>query len=121
MIVQDDPTMLDLIAHNLAPIMFITVMAMLLLGYPVAFTLAAGGMYFFDDDAYIDAAQVNRELSSMREVSKLRMLMSSMGGDVNAAFSICNRLTKQVKDGHIAAVETVAEGPVGSAMTLLLG
>ncbi|MEQ8306197.1 MAG: TRAP transporter large permease subunit [Hoeflea sp.] len=39
--------MLDLIAHNLAPIMFITVMAMLLLGYPVAFTLAAGGMYFF--------------------------------------------------------------------------
>ncbi|WP_299870015.1 TRAP transporter large permease subunit [uncultured Hoeflea sp.] len=39
--------MLDLIAHNLAPIMFITVMAMLLIGYPVAFTLAAGGMYFF--------------------------------------------------------------------------
>jgi len=39
--------MLDFIAHNLAPIMFITVMAMLLIGYPVAFTLAAGGMYFF--------------------------------------------------------------------------
>ncbi|MDF1609190.1 TRAP transporter large permease subunit [Hoeflea sp. YIM 152468] len=39
--------MLDLVAHNLAPIMFITVMAMLLIGYPVAFTLAAGGMYFF--------------------------------------------------------------------------
>ena len=27
--------MIDLIAHNLAPIMFTTVMAMLLLGYPV--------------------------------------------------------------------------------------
>lgn len=39
--------MIDLIAHNLAPIMFITVMAMLLLGYPVAFTLAAGGLIFF--------------------------------------------------------------------------
>nr|WP_272209941.1 TRAP transporter large permease subunit [Marinicella sp. W31]MDC2875787.1 TRAP transporter large permease subunit [Marinicella sp. W31] len=39
--------MTDLIAHNLAPIMFITVMAMLLLGYPVAFTLAAGGLAFF--------------------------------------------------------------------------
>lgn len=39
--------MLDLLAHNLAPIMFITVMGMLLLGYPVAFTLAAGGIYFF--------------------------------------------------------------------------
>ena len=39
--------MLDLIAHNLAPIMFISVMAMLLIGYPVAFTLAAGGLLFF--------------------------------------------------------------------------
>ena len=39
--------MLDFIAHNLAPIMFVTVMAMLLIGYPVAFTLAAGGIYFF--------------------------------------------------------------------------
>ncbi|AJY46110.1 TRAP transporter large permease [Martelella endophytica] len=39
--------MIDLIAHNLAPIMFVTVMALLLLGYPVAFTLAAGGLAFF--------------------------------------------------------------------------
>ncbi|KQW29373.1 C4-dicarboxylate ABC transporter [Rhizobium sp. Root274] len=39
--------MIDLIAHNLAPIMFTTVMAMLLLGYPVAFTLAAGGLIYF--------------------------------------------------------------------------
>jgi TRAP-type mannitol/chloroaromatic compound transport system permease large subunit len=39
--------MLELIAHNLAPIMFVTVMAMLLIGYPVALTLAAGGLFFF--------------------------------------------------------------------------
>lgn len=39
--------MLDLLAHNIAPVMFITVMAMLLIGYPVAFTLAAGGLFFF--------------------------------------------------------------------------
>lgn len=39
--------MMDLIAENLAPIMFITVMGMLLLGYPVAFTLAAGGLFYF--------------------------------------------------------------------------
>ncbi len=39
--------MIELIAHNLAPISFITVMALLLLGYPVAFTLAAGGLLFF--------------------------------------------------------------------------
>jgi TRAP-type mannitol/chloroaromatic compound transport system permease large subunit len=39
--------MLDLIAHNIAPIMFISVMGLLLLGYPVAITLAAGGLFFF--------------------------------------------------------------------------
>ncbi|MGR6467893.1 TRAP transporter large permease [Rhizobium sp. PAMB 3182] len=39
--------MIDLVAHNLAPIMFTSVMALLLLGYPVAFTLAAGGLIFF--------------------------------------------------------------------------
>lgn len=39
--------MIDLIAHNLAPIMFVSVMSLLLLGYPVAFTLAAGGLIFF--------------------------------------------------------------------------
>ncbi|WP_159950159.1 TRAP transporter large permease subunit [Rhizobium sp. 18065] len=39
--------MIDLIAHNLAPIMFTSVMALLLLGYPVAFTLAAGGLIYF--------------------------------------------------------------------------
>ncbi len=39
--------MIDFVAHNLAPIMFVVVMAMLLIGYPVAFTLAAGGLIFF--------------------------------------------------------------------------
>ena len=39
--------MIELIAHNLAPIMFISVMGLLLLGYPVALTLAGGGLVFF--------------------------------------------------------------------------
>ena len=39
--------MIEFVAHNLAPVMFVTVMAMLLIGYPVAFTLAAGGLIFF--------------------------------------------------------------------------
>jgi TRAP-type mannitol/chloroaromatic compound transport system permease large subunit len=39
--------MIELVAHNLAPIMFTSVMALLLLGYPVAFSLAAGGLVFF--------------------------------------------------------------------------
>ena len=39
--------MIDLIAHNLAPIMFLALIGFLLLGYPVAFALAANGLLFF--------------------------------------------------------------------------
>jgi TRAP-type mannitol/chloroaromatic compound transport system permease large subunit len=39
--------MLELIAQNLAPIMFLSLVAFLLLGYPVAFSLAANGLAFF--------------------------------------------------------------------------
>ncbi len=38
---------LDLVAANLAPIMFASLVAFLLLGYPVAFALAANGLFFF--------------------------------------------------------------------------
>jgi TRAP-type mannitol/chloroaromatic compound transport system permease large subunit len=39
--------MLELIAENLAPIMFAALVLVLLLGYPVAFSLAAVGLMFF--------------------------------------------------------------------------
>ena len=39
--------MIEFIAHNLAPIMFLSLIAFLLLGYPVAFSLAANGLLFF--------------------------------------------------------------------------
>jgi tripartite ATP-independent transporter DctM subunit len=39
--------MAALIAQNLAPIMFIALVVFLLLGYPVAFSLAANGLLFF--------------------------------------------------------------------------
>lgn len=39
--------MIELIAHNLAPIMFVSLILFLLLGYPVAFSLAANGLLFF--------------------------------------------------------------------------
>jgi TRAP-type mannitol/chloroaromatic compound transport system permease large subunit len=39
--------MIELIAHNLAPIMFLSLIVFLLLGYPVAFSLAANGLLFF--------------------------------------------------------------------------
>jgi len=37
---------MELLAQNLAPLMFVALIAMLLLGFPVAFTLAANGMLF---------------------------------------------------------------------------
>ena len=40
-------TMLEMIAHNIAPIMFAALVIFLLLGYPVAFSLAAVGLGFF--------------------------------------------------------------------------
>ncbi len=39
--------MIEFIAQNLAPIMFAALVIFLLLGYPVAFALAANGLFFF--------------------------------------------------------------------------
>ncbi|MDE3029175.1 MAG: TRAP transporter large permease subunit, partial [Paracoccaceae bacterium] len=39
--------MMELIAQNMAPIMFLSLMVFLLIGYPVAFSLAANGLLFF--------------------------------------------------------------------------
>lgn len=39
--------MLEFIAANMAPIMFASLVVFLLLGYPVAFALAANGLFFF--------------------------------------------------------------------------
>ena len=39
--------MIEFIAQNLAPIMFLSLIAFLLLGYPVAFSLASNGIAFF--------------------------------------------------------------------------
>ncbi len=39
--------MIEFIAQNMAPIMFVSLIVFLLLGYPVAFALAANGLLFF--------------------------------------------------------------------------
>jgi TRAP-type mannitol/chloroaromatic compound transport system permease large subunit len=39
--------MIELIAHNMAPIIFVSLVGFLLLGYPVSFSLAANGLIFF--------------------------------------------------------------------------
>ncbi len=38
---------MELVAQNMAPIMFVSLMVFLLIGYPVAFSLAANGLMFF--------------------------------------------------------------------------
>ena len=39
--------MMEFIAQNMAPIMFASLIIFLLIGYPVAFSLAANGLMFF--------------------------------------------------------------------------
>ena len=39
--------MAEIIAHNMAPIMFASLVVFLLLGYPVAFSLSAVGLFYF--------------------------------------------------------------------------
>lgn len=39
--------MIVLIAHNLAPLMFVSMVLLLLIGYPIAFSLAATGIVYF--------------------------------------------------------------------------
>jgi TRAP-type mannitol/chloroaromatic compound transport system permease large subunit len=39
--------MMELIAQDMAPIMFVSLVFFLILGYPVAFSLAANGLFFF--------------------------------------------------------------------------
>ncbi len=39
--------MIELIAHNMAPIIFVSLVVFLLYGYPVSFALAANGLIFF--------------------------------------------------------------------------
>ena len=39
--------MIEFIAQNMAPIMFFSLVIFLMLGYPVAFSLAANGLLFF--------------------------------------------------------------------------
>ncbi|MBL9053379.1 MAG: TRAP transporter large permease subunit, partial [Tabrizicola sp.] len=39
--------MIELLAHNMAPIIFVSLVVFLLYGYPVSFALAANGLIFF--------------------------------------------------------------------------
>lgn len=75
--------MIDLIAHNLAPIMFVTVMALLLLGYPVAFTLAGGGLFYF---------LVGLEASHLAP-NEIHLTTSLLSANVNRIFDVMRNET----------------------------
>mgnify|MGYP003558850539 CR=1 FL=1 len=52
--------MIEIIAHNLAPIMFLSLIGFLIIGYPVAFSLAANGLIFFAIGVWL----IRRELKN---------------------------------------------------------
>ena len=70
--------MIELVAQNIGPVMFICVMAMLLLGYPVAFTLAAGGLIFFF---------IGVELS-MFAPDEIRLFPNLLAANANRTFDV---------------------------------
>lgn len=55
--------MIELLAHNLAPIMFGALVLLLLTGYPVAFALAATGLVFFVIGVQLDSFSDSINLS----------------------------------------------------------
>lgn len=76
--------MIDLIAHNLAPIMFISVMTMLLIGYPVAITLAAGAMLFF---------WIGVELSQYAPAGDITLTWNLFKGNPDRIYGVMNNET----------------------------
>ncbi len=62
--------MVELLIHNMAPIMFVSLIVFLLLGYPVAFSLAANGLLF---------AFIGIELGLFQETSCRRCPSASTG------------------------------------------
>ena len=72
--------MIEFIAQNMAPIMFASLIIFLLIGYPVAFSLAANGLMFFfigvDARALFRAA---RSISPGRCCTRCRTISTAAG------------------------------------------
>ena len=62
--------MIEFIALNLAPIIFVSLVVFLLLGYPVAFSLAANGLMFF-----VIAGFAGFMLTGVQSVSRMMVSM----------------------------------------------
>ncbi len=75
-----DQVMMELIAQNMAPIMFASLVVFLLLGYPVAFSLAANGLIFFAIGVWL--APYVREHDHAGLAAALHHAAAIVGGDV---------------------------------------
>jgi TRAP-type mannitol/chloroaromatic compound transport system permease large subunit len=90
--------MMELIAQNMAPIMFASLIVFLLLGYPVAFSLAANGLLFF---------AIGVELAPLS------------GGSINLSWPLLNALPDRFFGG-VMANETLLAIPFFTFMGILL-
>jgi ATP-dependent protease ClpP protease subunit len=74
---------------------------------------------FFEDDDFVRPVEVLKFFKEMGKVDRLSIYMNSPGGDVYDGFQIANRIDKLREDGQVKTVETIAEGMVASAATLV--
>ncbi|MCW4113609.1 TRAP transporter large permease subunit [Aurantimonas sp. MSK8Z-1] len=91
--------MIELIAHNLAPIMFASLVIFLLLGYPVAFSLAANGLLFF---------VIGVELTPYS------------GGEINLFWPLLNALPDNFYGSRVMSNDTLLAIPFFTFMGLIL-
>jgi ATP-dependent protease ClpP protease subunit len=72
-----------------------------------------------EDDDYIMPGDVSAALKEMGKVDSLTVYMNSPGGDVYHGITMANRLEKVRASGQVGRIDTVAEGLVASAATLI--
>ena len=72
--------MMELIAQNMAPIMFASLVVFLLLGYPVAFALAANGLLGADRREMLAAIPSDDLATVLRRAAALSAITVSRAG-----------------------------------------
>lgn len=91
--------MMELIAQNMAPIMFASLIIFLLIGYPVAFSLAANGLMFF----FIGV-----------------LLSPYSGGSINLAWPLLHALPDNFYGSRVMSNDTLLAIPFFTFMGIVL-
>ena len=68
---------MEFIAQNMAPIMFASLIIFLLIGYPVAFSLAANGLMFFFIGVLLRPIPADRSISPGRFCTRCRTISTA--------------------------------------------